>query len=368
MRLGTPTGRCRSTIPSSVCSRRARRSTRSGSATPGAAASAIPTVASSAATSARTAGKRSTGWSPAATTAGRPPKATFDPAVYPQFVEPDLRLQPHSVGGSCSITGGDFGSETNFPGDYQQSYFFGDYVVGFIRRVVLAADGVTVQSVTRLRLVRGGAPTARGSRRRALLSRHHRRARCTASRLTGSNSLRSRVRPRLRAGRRTAHGAVLERGLDRRRRRSADGGRGTSVTAAPVSTAGRPSHTYTALGAYVVTLTVSDDRTPTPGTDVVTLPITVGTPRGRHDQPARGQSPSSRAARRSPAGTAIDAQDGTLPVLGARVGGALPARHALPSLPERPDRLAARSPRQTSGETSPTSATRSSSARPTRPV
>src|SRR5262249_24692666 len=34
----------------------------------------------------------------------------------------------------------------NFPGDYQQSYFFGDYVVGFVRRVVLAPDGVTVDT------------------------------------------------------------------------------------------------------------------------------------------------------------------------------------------------------------------------------
>src|SRR5262249_41266983 len=46
----------------------------------------------------------------------------------------------------------------------------------------------------------------------------------------------------------------------------------------PVSTAPAPSHTYTALGAYVATLTVSNNRTSTPGTDTVTLPITVGTP------------------------------------------------------------------------------------------
>jgi glucose/arabinose dehydrogenase len=68
----------------------------------------------------------------------------FDPAAYPQFVRPMYTYSHASVGGSAAITGGEFGSATNFPGDYQQSYFFGDYVVGFIRRIVLAADGVTV--------------------------------------------------------------------------------------------------------------------------------------------------------------------------------------------------------------------------------
>jgi glucose/arabinose dehydrogenase len=68
----------------------------------------------------------------------------FDPATYPQFVRPIATYSHASVGGGAAITGGDFGSATNFPGDYQQSYFFGDYVVGFIRRVVLAPDGVTV--------------------------------------------------------------------------------------------------------------------------------------------------------------------------------------------------------------------------------
>ncbi len=71
-------------------------------------------------------------------------EGTFNSATFPQFTQPIFTYS--HVGfpkGSAAITGGDFGSETNFPGDYQQSYFFGDYVVGFIRRVVLAADGVT---------------------------------------------------------------------------------------------------------------------------------------------------------------------------------------------------------------------------------
>jgi glucose/arabinose dehydrogenase len=68
----------------------------------------------------------------------------FDATAFPpDFVEP-ITTYGHDNPGGNAITGGEFGSETNFPGDYQQSYFFGDYLAGFIRRVVLADDGVTV--------------------------------------------------------------------------------------------------------------------------------------------------------------------------------------------------------------------------------
>lgn len=43
-------------------------------------------------------------------------------------------------GGSASITGGDFYSGTAFPTEYQNNYFYGDYVLGFIHRVVLDAN------------------------------------------------------------------------------------------------------------------------------------------------------------------------------------------------------------------------------------
>src|SRR4029453_3634069 len=45
----------------------------------------------------------------------------------------------------------------------------------------------------------------------------------------------------------------------------------------PTSTDSAPQHTYVAQGGYSATLTVSDGRLPTPGTDTVTVPITVGT-------------------------------------------------------------------------------------------
>ena len=124
-------------------------------------------------------------------------EGTFDPAVYPQFVQPIFVYSHSSVGGSCSITGGDFGSETSFPGDYQQSYFFGDYVVGFIRRVVLAADGVTVQSVTDFASGRGRRDRSdRGPGRARSTIPTSSRVRCTASRRRARTRRRSLVRPR----------------------------------------------------------------------------------------------------------------------------------------------------------------------------
>ena len=85
---------------------------------------------------------------------GWPDGGDFSGAAYPQYVRP-LYTYGHGASGG-SITGGEFGSETRFPGDYRQSYFFADYVYGWLRRAVLAADGVTVQTVTRVREPDGG--------------------------------------------------------------------------------------------------------------------------------------------------------------------------------------------------------------------
>ena len=127
----------------------------------------------------------------------------------------------------------------------------------------------------------------------------------------------------------------------RSRRRSAHAACGTSATAArprrrpPRST--RTRHP----GGYTATLTVSDGRAPTPGTDTVTVPITVGTPPvvtitqptadvalpGRPDhRPGRQRH---RRRGRPAAG------------VGAALGDPLPPRRPLAPVPERPARLAA---------------------------
>jgi glucose/arabinose dehydrogenase len=66
----------------------------------------------------------------------------FSGALFPQFAQP---LHSYNHGGiDAAVIGGDFGARTDFPGDYQRSYFFGDFVRGFIRRIVLDATGTGV--------------------------------------------------------------------------------------------------------------------------------------------------------------------------------------------------------------------------------
>jgi glucose/arabinose dehydrogenase len=69
------------------------------------------------------------------------PFTLFD---FPEFTPP-IHSYAHN-GGSAAIMGGDFGAKTSFPGDYAQSYFFGDYSRGVIQRVVLDATGTAVVS------------------------------------------------------------------------------------------------------------------------------------------------------------------------------------------------------------------------------
>jgi glucose/arabinose dehydrogenase len=96
------------------------------------------------------------------------PDIEGDPAPYPQgFVRP-IYTYNHVGGGSISV--GAFGSDTNFPGDYKQSFFFGDYSWQWIKRVTLAADGVTVLSVSDFESPAGGITDLISARRRALLT------------------------------------------------------------------------------------------------------------------------------------------------------------------------------------------------------
>ncbi len=99
----------------------------------------------------------------------------------PAFVEA-ITTYGHDHPGGNAITGGDFGSETNFPGDYQQSYFFGDYLAGFIRRVVLAETTVspspsqrpTSRPTCRTIRISSSGPTARSTTRASAPATVHR--------------------------------------------------------------------------------------------------------------------------------------------------------------------------------------------------
>jgi PKD repeat protein len=240
-------------------------------------------------------------------------EGAFNSSVYPQFVEPIYVYSHASVGGSCSITAGDFGSETSFAGDYQQSFFFGDFVVGFIRRVVLAADGVTVQSVTDFASNAAGVTDLIAGPDGALYYTDINSGEIHRIAATGSNTP-----PVARATATPSQGeAPLTVQFSSAGSTDADDDpltvRWNFGDGSPISTAPAPSHTYAALGAYVATLTVSDNRTPTPGTDTVTLPITVGTPPAVTITQPANNSLFQGGQTITIAGTAVDAQDGTLP-------------------------------------------------------
>ncbi len=234
----------------------------------------------------------------------------FDGAAFPQFVRP-IYAYDHSAGGS--ITAGAFGSETSFPADYQQSYFFGDYSWRWIRRATLGADGITVTSVTDFQnpssyvtdLVGGpdGALYATDivggtvQRISAIGSNRPPVARATATPLQGAPSLTVQFSG---AGSADPDGDPITMLWN-----FGDG--------SPTSTDTAPQHVYTQPGGYAATLTVSDGRAPTPGTDMVTLPITVGTPPvvtiSQPDPNLLFQGGQTIDL----AGSATDAEDGALP-------------------------------------------------------
>lgn len=66
----------------------------------------------------------------------------------PSSLNYPIATYPRSLG--ASIIGGDFGSRTNFPNEYRSSYFFADYVGGWIKRIELNSSGIasdTIQNV-----------------------------------------------------------------------------------------------------------------------------------------------------------------------------------------------------------------------------
>jgi glucose/arabinose dehydrogenase len=199
----------------------------------------------------------------------------FSAAQYPDFIRP-IYAYDHSRG--SSITAGAFGSETNFPGDYQQSFFFGDYSWQWIRRLVLAADGLTVTSVSDFQNPSGYVTDLISGPDGALYA---------TDVVTGTvqriSSIGSNRPPVARATATPSQGAapltVQFSGDD-----SSDPD-GDPITmlwdfgdGSPTSTDTAPQHTYAAQGGYTATLTVSDDRITNPGSDSMSVPIVVGTP------------------------------------------------------------------------------------------
>ncbi len=236
----------------------------------------------------------------------------FTLSSYPDFTPP-IHAYQHN-GSQAAIIGGDFGAKTNFPGDHQQSFYFGDFARGVIGRAVLDASGTTVQSLVDFATGLGantvtdvvaGADGAlyytnygAGTVRRIVAVNGNRSpiANASASPTTGAAPLAVQFSS---AGSSDSDGDPITM--------TWSFGDGSAA-----QTAANPSHTYASAGTYTATLTVSDGKTsPGPGTDTVT--ITVGTPPAvTVTAPIDGATfhAGDLVALR---GSATDAQDGTLP-------------------------------------------------------
>ncbi|MBI3769058.1 MAG: PQQ-dependent sugar dehydrogenase [Deltaproteobacteria bacterium] len=201
----------------------------------------------------------------------------FDLAIYPTFTPPIAWYNHNSS--SAAIIGGDFGSATTFPGDYQQSYFFGDYALGLIKRAVLDTSGTQVTSVqdfaTNLAannvsdIVAGpdgalyytSCSTNTVRKIAAVTGNRSPVANASASPTQGIPPLTVQFSS---AGSADPDGDPITF--------SWDFGDGTAPT-----TAANPSHVYQNAGPYTAQLTVSDGKA-TPGPGIATVAIAVGNP------------------------------------------------------------------------------------------
>jgi glucose/arabinose dehydrogenase len=194
----------------------------------------------------------------------------------PQFISP-VYTYPHPSTNSSgsSITGGAFYNGEQFPSEYRGSYFFGDYVQGFIKR--LAPDGGTaasfltdVDSPVDLKV----GPAGDGSLYYlSIVSGQVHKVQYTTQGnyepVAAASANRTSGLPPL---------AIDFDGSKSTDQNSSDT---LSYTwdfgdgSAPVAGAAKVKHTYNATGPYVATLTVSDGKG---GSSSDTISITVGNP------------------------------------------------------------------------------------------
>ncbi len=203
----------------------------------------------------------------------------FTLAQYPTFTPP-IYAYGHN-GSDAAIIGGDFGSKTIFPGDYVDSYFFGDYALGVIRRVVLDASGTALVSAAEDFATGIGANTLTDVVAGPDGALYY--TRITAGDVhrivlvTGNHSPVAVASPASTMG-----DPPLTVGFDASGSSDADGdplsftwdfGDGTPQA----DGATPPPHQYTQRGRYTVTLTASDGK-PAPGPGIAMATVIVGTP------------------------------------------------------------------------------------------
>ena len=227
----------------------------------------------------------------------------------PQFTDP-VHSYPHPSGaGGSSIAGGAFYAASQFPSEYQESYFFGDYVGGFIKR--LTPENQVVDFLTDINSpidIEIGPAEDDGSLyylsigagevhkvQYTTQGNYQPTASASANQTSGQSPLVV-----------TFDGsASTDPNSEDMLTHSWDFGDGS-----PSATGAQVTHSYTTEGPYVATLTVNDGKG---STDSDTIEVTVGNPPvGIIATP----SPSTfyeAGDTISFSGSGNDAEDGTLP-------------------------------------------------------
>ena len=240
-------------------------------------------------------------------------EGAFTLAQFPTFTPP-IYTYNHN-GTSAAIMGGDFGAKTIFPGDYAESFFFGDYTRGVIQRILLdptgtaalssASDFVTGlggNSVTDIVAGLDGAlyytNISGGTVRKVSVAtnNHSPAAMADAPVKTGDAPLTVNFSS---AGTTDQEGDPLTY--------SWDFGDGSALSTDP-----NPVHQYTSRGEYLAILTVSDGK-PSPGPDVAAVLITVGHPPVPVISQPADQTPYAAGDTFTLVGGATDFEDGTIP-------------------------------------------------------
>jgi len=224
----------------------------------------------------------------------------------PSFVNP-ISAYPHpSDGSGMSVIGGAFYEANQFPAEYKGSYFFGDYVAGFIKRLTPANEVIDFVSNALYLVDIKVAPDGTLYYLSIGLGEVHR-----VRYMSGDN-----INPNADANVSPTSGlAPLRVTFDGSASSDPDVGQVLTYSwdfgdGSPPAGGKTVDHTYQSAGAYSARLTVGDGHG---GTDSDIVGITVGTPPvGNINTPAAGTKYSAGNTI-SFSGTGSDAEEGTLP-------------------------------------------------------
>jgi glucose/arabinose dehydrogenase len=226
---------------------------------------------------------------------------------YPGFVNP-VYTYPHTSTGSRAIVGWAFYEANQFASEYMGSYFFGDYVAGFIKR--LTPSGQVIDFLSNL-----AAPVdiKVGPNDGFLYYLLIGSGEVHQVQYVPSTAIQNPVA--VASANPTSGSSPLAVNFDGSGSSNPNAGAVLSYSwnfgdGTPSASGVKVTHTYNAAGPYTATLTVSDDKG---GNGTTTVNITVGTPPvGVINQPPEGTKYNAGDTIFF-SGSATDAKDGPLP-------------------------------------------------------